>query len=54
LDYGGDWIRLDSNFDDILNAILTLFKIALTEGWIDIMLQAVDTRGFEMTRQRDY
>ena len=47
MDYGGDWIRMDSNFDNILEAMLTLFKLAITEGWIQIMNQAIDTVGFE-------
>ena len=36
-DYGGDWINKDNNFDNILNASLTLFKIATSEGWSGIM-----------------
>ena len=37
MDYGGDWLRLDSNFDDVFQAFTTLFKISTTEGWIGIM-----------------
>ena len=36
-DYGGNWINEDYNFDNVLNAMVTLFVIATTEGWIDIM-----------------
>ena len=34
MDYGGDWIRKDSNFDNIFEAMSTMFKIAMTEGWL--------------------
>jgi len=37
MDYGGDWIRTDTNFDWIFAAMLSMFKVALTEGWLDIM-----------------
>jgi len=36
-DYGGDWLRGDSNFDNIGEAMSTMFKVATTEGWLDIM-----------------
>jgi len=45
MDYGGDWVRLDSNFDNIGYAMLTMFKVALTEGWLDIMYWGMDTPG---------
>ena len=31
--YGGYWIRNDSNFDNVKQAILALFHIAITVGW---------------------
>ena len=33
-DYGGDWVRMDFNFDNIANGLYALFTIASTEGWI--------------------
>ena len=42
MDAGGDWLRMDSNFDDIWEAVLTMFKVAITEGWIDIMYRGID------------
>lgn len=36
-DYGGDWLRRDLNFDDISNSLSTLFQIATTEGWMELM-----------------
>lgn len=40
---GGEWKRYDSNFDDIGEAMLTLFIVSSLEGWPDIMYQAMDT-----------
>lgn len=34
---GGEWLKFDSNFDDIGQAMMTLFIIASLEGWPDIM-----------------
>lgn len=45
LDYGESWINWDYNFDNIINAMVTLFVLATTEGWIDIMRQGTDSRG---------
>jgi hypothetical protein len=44
MDYGGDWLRSDSNFDDIGQAMITMFKVAMTEGWLGIMQQGVEAR----------
>jgi len=42
---GGSWSRaLDQNFDNIWNSLLTLFEISSTEGWVDVMYAAVDSR----------
>ena len=37
LDFGGDWINSDFNFDNILKAIDTLFVIANSSGWLPVM-----------------
>lgn len=37
LDYGGDWVNGDRNFDNFPNAMLVLFQLSTTEGWMDIM-----------------
>ena len=39
---GGSWIRQDSNFDNVFQAMMTLYIVASLEGWPDIMLNAVD------------
>lgn len=37
LDFGGDWVNRDFNFDNIFYALETMFIVANTEGWIPIM-----------------
>ncbi len=53
MDYGGDWLRKDSNFDNIGHAIVTMFKVALTEGWLDIMYWGMDSTGEGKIMVRD-
>lgn len=48
MDYGGNWINSDYNFDNIVNAIITLFTASTTEGWIDLMSLGVDSRGIDL------
>ena len=42
LDHGGEWMNKDSNFDDVLAGLVTMFEIITTEGWIEIMWDGVD------------
>lgn len=37
LDYGGDWINQDVNFDNIINSVSGIFQLCTTEGWMRIM-----------------
>ena len=39
---GGSWLRAEENFDDIFQAMLTLFNIASLEGWPDVMIYSLD------------
>ena len=45
---------MDSNFDDIVQAMLTMFKVAITEGWLEIMWRGVDSQGMEKVPVRSY
>lgn len=45
MDYGGYWLNKDSNFDNVLTAMLSLFISATTEGWAEIMHDGVDAVG---------
>lgn len=37
MDYGGDWLASDLNFDNFVNAYLTLFFVSGSENWIPIL-----------------
>lgn len=39
---GYEWENADSNFDNVYEAMVTLFIISTLEGWPDIMYQGVD------------
>jgi hypothetical protein len=45
---GGEWVNKNSNFDNTWNAMLTLFQMTTTEGWIDVMISGLDARGIHM------
>ena len=34
---GGEWLRYDSNFDNVIEAMMTLFIVSSLEGWPGIM-----------------
>lgn len=42
-DFGGDWVNVDQNFDNVMNSMITLFNVMTTEGWIGVMWSAVDS-----------
>ena len=43
LDFGGDWVNLEDNFDNVFNAMVTMFGMMSTEGWLEVMWSAVDS-----------
>lgn len=45
LNYGGEWVNPDLNFDSTSTSLLTLFTVQSTEGWIDVMWNSVDSVG---------
>ncbi|CAD8071678.1 unnamed protein product [Paramecium sonneborni] len=48
LDNGGSWTNKKFNFDNVLNAMITLFVISTTEGWINLMSDGIDSRGIDL------
>ena len=52
-DYGGDWINNEDNFDNVLNAMVTMFGMMTTEGWLDVMWSAVDSTNINQVPQRN-
>ena len=45
MDYGGDWVNADTQYDNIFMAFVTLFQVATLNGWTSLMFQAVDAVG---------
>ena len=41
---GYDWVNADSNFDNVIEALVTLFIVSSLEGWPVIMYQAIDAQ----------
>ena len=47
LNQGFRWVNMNQNFDWIGNAMMTLFEISTTEGWVDVrrcVAKGVDVR----------
>lgn len=40
---GGEWNRHDHNFDDVMQAYISLYVVSSLEGWPDVMIQAIDS-----------
>ena len=45
MNYGGSWENQNLNFDNVFESLLTLFVMVTGEGWITVMLNAVDSTG---------
>lgn len=48
LDKGGQWKNSNAHFDDVLSAMLNLFQMTTTEGWVDVMNSGIDSVGIDM------
>lgn len=46
--FGGEWKNSDANFDNMAIAISTMFQMATTEGWIDVMNNGIDSVGIDI------
>uniref|UniRef100_A0A7S2PB29 EF-hand domain-containing protein n=1 Tax=Leptocylindrus danicus TaxID=163516 RepID=A0A7S2PB29_9STRA len=51
----GEWSEVTpQNFNNVFSAMALLFEISTTEGWVDVMLAAVDQRGIGAQPVRDH
>ena len=48
LDLGHSWENSSAHFDDLLHAILNLMVFMTNEGWVQVMHEAVDSRGIDL------
>ena len=53
LDYGGEWVNKENNFDNVQTGMLTMFGMSSTEGWLDVMWDAVDTTEVHQVPRRN-
>ena len=53
MDYGGEWINKEGNFDNVINAMLTMFGMMSTEGWLEVMWDAVDSTEIHQVPRRN-
>lgn len=44
---GGNWVNANSNFDNVFNAMLTLFQMMTKDEWIPVMNDGIDATGIE-------
>ena len=47
-DAGGSWENQDINFDNVMNAMMCLFSMMTTEGWLSVMYNGMDATGVDM------
>jgi hypothetical protein len=53
LDAGLEYANSDSNFDNIVQAMRTLFILTTTEGWAGVMYTGIDTGGVDKVQIKD-
>ena len=44
---GGSWENQDINFDNVMNAMMSLFSMMTTEGWLSVMYNGMDATGVD-------
>lgn len=50
----GDWSNSLSNFDNIIQAMRTLFILTTTEGWAGVMETGIDAVGVGMVQKTNH
>ncbi|KAG1695926.1 Sodium channel protein 60E [Nymphon striatum] len=48
------WVNSKINFDNVGNGYLALFQVATFEGWMEIMVDAIDARKVDEQPEREY
>nr|AIJ29365.1 voltage-gated T-type calcium channel [Trichoplax adhaerens] len=53
--YGlSEWVNRPYNFDDLVNASLSLFVISSKDGWMDITYHGIDARGVDLQPKKNH
>jgi len=50
---GGVWMNRESNFDNIGYSMLTLLHMSTGEGWLEMLVHIVDSRGVDLQPRRN-
>jgi hypothetical protein len=50
---GGEWLNADSNFDHIGYSMVTALHMGTGEGWIEVLIDVVNSVGVEMQPRRN-
>eukprot|EP00919_Chromeraceae_sp_WS-2016_P046321 GHVR01110071.1.p1 GENE.GHVR01110071.1~~GHVR01110071.1.p1 ORF type:complete len:491 (+),score=101.81 GHVR01110071.1:113-1585(+) len=50
----GKWVNKDVNFDNVANALIALFQVSSTEGWLDVMVDGIDSVGPHKQPKHDH
>jgi hypothetical protein len=45
---GGDWRNQVYNYDNLVNALLTLFYVSSFDGWVDVMFYTIDATAVDV------
>jgi len=45
---GGEWINQTYNYDNLFNALLTLFYVSSFDGWVDVLFYSIDAVGVDL------
>ena len=53
IDYGGEWLNKEGNFDNVITAMTTMFGMMSTEGWLQVMWNAVDSTEIYQVPERN-
>ncbi|CEM21952.1 unnamed protein product [Vitrella brassicaformis CCMP3155] len=48
------WEYHDAHFDDVFEAMFTLFEMSTTEGWIDVLYAGIDAVGIDKVPRRHW
>ena len=48
INYGGEWLKLESSFDNFLASFKVIFIISQTYSWAAAMYQGINARGIDL------
>jgi len=54
LDNGGEWVNATFNYDNLGQAVLSLFYVVSFDGWVDMMYTGVDAKAVDTIMEEDY